>query len=120
MGRVVECAFDDALKARGLYANDDSQSAVKTSLSVTINRFEASQVVRREANVEFGIVLADKATGRPLWRDRKKVIRVDGNLIAVDTGIFASPDTLRAVALRAMSGAIDGLLDRPEFRAALR
>lgn len=36
------------------------------------------------------------------------------------TGVFASVDDLRNVALGIMSEAVDTLLDRPGFRTALR
>ena len=40
--------------------------------------------------------------------------------VPVPTGVFASPEDLRRVALRTMSEAVDALLEKPGFRAALR
>jgi hypothetical protein len=118
ISQVVQIAFDDGLKARSLYA--EPPAGGKLAFWVTVHTFEAGQFVRRDANVDFSVSLTDRATGRTLWHDRQRVSRLDGSIVAFDVGIFASPDDLRAVAPRAMSEAVDTLLDKPEFRAALR
>lgn len=56
----------------------------------------------------------------PAERDRHRANTVEGSIVSFNTGVFASVDDLRAVALRTMSEAVDTLLDKPGFRAAVR
>jgi len=65
-------------------------------------------------------VLTERGTGRETWRDRHRAHKVDGRIVSSATGVFASPEDLRRVALKTMSEAVDALLDKPGFRAALR
>lgn len=116
--QIVQRAFDDGLKRRDLYSG--SQTASKIALAVKIHRFDASQLVRREAIMDFSLSLVDRTTGQTVWNDRHRVRRVEGSRLASDTGIFASSEDLRVVALRAMSEAVDTLLDKEGFRTALR
>lgn len=90
------------------------------SLAVTIHQFDANQYVRREATADFSAALTERATGREVWRDRQRAYNVDGGFLSLNVGIAASPEDLRRVALQTMSEAVDALLDKPGFRAALR
>ena len=65
-------------------------------------------------------MLTDGATGREGWRDRHRAYNVDGSFLSLSVGVFASTEDLRRVALLTMSQAVDALLDKPGFRAALR
>ena len=115
--QVVAAGFADALAARGLQAGT---GAGRYALAITIYQFDANQYVRREATADFGIRVTERATGREVWTDRTKAYNVDGSILSLSTGIFASVDDLRRVALRTMSEAVDSLLDKPGFRAAIR
>ena len=115
--RVVRQAFADGLAARGLGAAGGASPYV---LAVTIHQFDANQYVRREATADFSAVLTERASGREVWRDRQRAYTVDGSLLSLGTGVLASTEDLRRVALKTMSEAVDGLLDKPGFRAALR
>jgi hypothetical protein len=115
--QVVARAFADGLAARGLHAPSGAAPHV---LSITIHEFDANQYARREATADFSIVLAERATGRVLWRDRHRAYRVDGSVVTVNAFAFASMDDFRRTAAGAMSEAVDALLDKPGFRAALR
>ena len=114
--QVVARAFRDGLAARGLHA---AEAASPYSLAVTIHQFDANQYVRREVTADFGAVLTERDSGREVWRDRHRAYLVDGSIFAINTGVFASTEDLRRVALRGMSEAVDTLLDKPGFRAAL-
>ena len=116
--RVVAKAFTDALSVRGLGA--PSGGRARYGLAVTIHQFDANQYVRREATADFEAVLTERATGREVWRDRERVYTVDGSILSLSTGVFASTDDLQRVALQTMNQAIDRLLDRPAFRDAVR
>ena len=115
--QVVASAFSDALTSRGLQA---ATGAGRYALAITIYQFDANQYVRREATADFGIRVTERATGREVWSDRTKAYNVDGSILSLSTGVFASVDDLKRVALRSMSEAVDTLLDKPGFRAALR
>lgn len=116
--QVVARAFADGLAARGLQA--PAGGASPYLLSITIHQFDANQYVRREATADFSAVLTERATGREVWRDRHRAYKVDGSLLSLSTGVLASTEDLRRVALLTMSEAVDALLDKPAFRAALR
>jgi uncharacterized lipoprotein YajG len=114
--QVVGRAFADDLAARGLRADGEPRYA----LAVVIHQFDANQYVRREATADFTLVLTERASGREIWRDRHRAYNVDGSLLSLSTGVLASIEDLRAVALRTMSETVDVLLDKPGFRTALR
>jgi hypothetical protein len=116
--QVVRQAFADGLAARGLASGPNAPP--RYNLAITIHAFDANQFVRREATADFSAVLTDRATGREVWRDRHRVYQVDGSLLSLSTGVFANIEDLRAVAMRTMSEAVDVLLDKPQFRAALQ
>jgi uncharacterized lipoprotein YajG len=115
--QVVRKAFADGLAARGLNTSSANSPYV---LAVTINQFDANQYIRREATADFSVVVTERATGREVWRGREKVYIVDGSILSLSTGIFASVEDLQRVALQAMNQAVDKLLDKPELRAVIR
>ncbi len=115
--RVVAQAFRDGLAARGLNA---PAGQGRYMLAVVIHQFDANQYVRREATADFSIVVTERATGREVWRDREKVYNVDGSILALNVGVFASPDDMQRTAALTMNQAIDRLLDKPGLRAAIR
>jgi uncharacterized lipoprotein YajG len=118
LDRVVGKAFAAALAVRGLDAGPGGSPPYV--LAVTIHQFDANQYVRREATADFTVVVTERATGREVWRGREKVYLVDGSILSLSTGVFASVEDLRQVALKAMNEAVDKLLDKPGFRAAIR
>lgn len=115
--QVVRKAFADGLVARGLSATGTNSPY---TLAVTIHQFDANQYIRREATADFSVVVTERATGREVWRGREKVYIVDGSILSLGVGVFASVDDLQRVALQAMNQAVDKLLDKPELRAAVR
>jgi uncharacterized lipoprotein YajG len=117
LDRVVGRAFTDALAARGLGTAAAAQP--RYVLTITIHELYANQLARREAMADFTAILRD-ASGREVWRDREMVHNVDGNLFTTGTGVLASTDELSQITIRTMNQAIDRLLDKPGFRAALR
>lgn len=62
---IVARAFVDGLAARGL---DTSPGGVPPYvLAATIHECDANQHARREAAVDFSVVLSERATGRTVW-----------------------------------------------------
>ncbi|TCH99511.1 hypothetical protein EJV46_02200 [Roseococcus sp. SYP-B2431] len=115
LDQAVQRAFNDGLAARGWLA----QQAPRVEIEITIREFVANRYVRLEATAELELVLRERGSGRVLWQDREKVNNVEGSILALDTGVFADPAGLHALMLRTMNQAIDRLLDRPGFAAAL-
>lgn len=112
---VVRTAMNDALAARGWLAAQDP----KVEVIVTIAEFDANRYARSEATVALEVRLRDRASGRDIWRHAERVYNLEGSILAVDTGIFASTAELHALMLRTMNEAIDKILNRPDFAAAL-
>ena len=113
---VVAQAFSDALAARGLLTPTGSET---TDLTLTIHRFDCNQFIRREAHADFEITLTDARTGSRVYTDRVTADDVNGSVLAMDVGVFASVDNLRMVAVGTMRGAIDKALDKAAFQAAV-
>lgn len=112
---VVAQAFRDGLAARGLLA----PSGGAYEMRVTVAQFDATQYMRREATAEFRVSLVNRRTGAEVWRDVGRSNPVEGGM-TLATGAFGNVEALRGTALRAMSEAIDGVLDKPGLAAALR
>ena len=112
---VVAQALRDGLAARGLLSGDGGSYELRGR----VLRFNASKLLRVEATVEIEGTLVHRSTGTVAWTGRGLSNATEvGNIIA--TGIAANPQELRDVTLRAMSAAVDQMLDRPDFAAALR
>ncbi|RKK04877.1 hypothetical protein EBE87_10325 [Pseudoroseomonas wenyumeiae] len=112
---VVRQAYTDALAARGMLA----PAAPRYLLNVTILQFDANQYSRREATAEFMVTLTTSSNA-PVLTARERAYQVGGSMITLSKGIFGSVEDLRGIALSTMSQAIDRILDKPEFAAALR
>lgn len=112
---VVRAAMSDALAARGWMAAQDP----KVDVIVVIVEFDANRYARSEATVNLEMKLRDRASGREIWQHTERVYNVSGSVLALDTGVFASTADLHALALRTMNEAIDKILNRPDFAAAL-
>ncbi|MDB5377253.1 MAG: hypothetical protein JWR00_1699 [Rubritepida sp.] len=115
LDQAVQRAFDDALAARGWLAQQDPRAEIE----IIVREFVANRYVRLEATAELELILRERSSGRVLWQDRENVTNVEGSILALDTGVFADPVALHALMLRTMNQAIDRLLDRPGFAAAL-
>jgi hypothetical protein len=116
LDQVMQRAFDDALAARGWLAQQDP----RTEIEIIMREFVANRYVRLEATAELELILRERSSGRVLWQDQENVHNVEGSILALDSGVFADPAALHALMLLTMNQAIDRLLDRPGFAAALR
>ena len=114
---MVKEAYRQALATRGLLLAD---SSTRYTLGGTIIHLDCSQFVRREAHADIILTVTDNATGKPVMEQlfQKKI--VEGSVLAMDTGMFASVDDLKAVAAQALNQVIDESLDSEAFRDAMR
>lgn len=112
---LVAAAFADGLRARG-HALD--AAAGRPQLSGVIRKLDCNQVVRREANVEVELTVRG-ADGRVRHTKTYAANRLDGSLVTMSAGVFASVDDLRVTLEAALREAVDKALDDPALRAAL-
>jgi uncharacterized lipoprotein YajG len=115
VGDVVRDVVVAGLAARGLAATETP----KFQMTIAVNKFDCSQLVRREAHAVFEVTVVDVSGAH---RPFTKVVAsnlVRGDLIALDTGVFASIEDLRKIANDALQDAVDQLLDDPTFRSSL-
>jgi hypothetical protein len=66
------------------------------------------------------MVTLTTSSNAPVLTDRERAYQVGGSMITLSSGIFGSVEDLRGIALSTMSQAIDRILDKPGFAAALR
>lgn len=112
---VVGAAVRDGLAARNLGAGDGA----RYRLNVHVVQFDCNQYARREAHIELQLRLVDAATGALVHEQSADVDQVEGSVLSLATGIFASPEQLRALANAVLQSAVDQALDNADFRAAL-
>ncbi len=109
----VQAAFEAALTARGLLGNRGPDT-----LSVHVMKLSAKQYVRRDATAAFAVTVHD-AGGQSVYSDTVDVNKVNGSIVTFDAGVFASTEDLHAIMVQTMSEAIDQVLDKPGFLAAV-
>jgi uncharacterized lipoprotein YajG len=113
---MVRQAFSDGLQARGMLA---SSAAGTRELRIVVRQLDVDRMARLEARVDLQVDVVD-ARGQSFYSDAVKLDRVQGSIIALDTGIFASTDALRDLLARTLSEAVDQLLDKPRFRQVVQ
>jgi hypothetical protein len=115
MSDVIRKAFADGLAARGMLT--DAASAPYT-LSGSIEKFDCSQYVNREAHGIVRLTLTETGSSRVLMSQtfRVDVVADNGNLF--DVGAFASTEDLRSVALKALAQLVDQSLDSNDMKQA--
>jgi uncharacterized lipoprotein YajG len=113
---VVENAFKDGLRSRGLLSATEGSPY---QISGVIKKFDCSQYVRREAHAEIEVHVSDKA-GRQVFSQTYAADELEGSLLALNVGVFASIETLRALAEKALSEVVDKALDDTALRNAIR
>lgn len=120
VAEVVNDAFRDGLRARGLLA--PSGTPAKHALDVVVEQFNANQLVQRVADARFAVTLTDPRTGAVRWRGTGTgaANSTSAGSVLVASGVFASVEELRLTAQRAMSDAVDNALNQPGFLAAVR
>lgn len=113
VAQEVAGAFRAALSARGWLAGGPAGST--RELRVRIVQLDASKLVRSEVRVRLEGSLVDPATGAVVWTG-------DGAADVIESGPagLLDPEALRRIVLRVLAWAMDGMLDRPDFAAALR
>ena len=104
----VRAAFEQALAARNLLG-----APGRDTLAIQVTKLSANQTIVRMAKAAFRMELRD-AAGHAIYSDSADVSRSSGYVFS------ARVSDLNALGLQAMSEAIDQLLDKPGFLAALK
>ena len=115
VAEMGQSAFSEGLRARGIKVADEG----KRKVIGTVIKLECNQYVRREAYVDIEIAVLDQA-GQQQFTKTYSASKVEGSLITLDAGIFASVDDLRIVLEKTLRQAIDQALDDHALIAALQ
>jgi uncharacterized lipoprotein YajG len=112
---VVANAFAEGLRARGIQS-----TGAKYQIGGTIKVLECIQMVRRDASVEIDVKVIATDTKKEIFAKTVKTNTLDGSILNLATGVFASVEDLRAVTEKTLRDAVDRALDDPDFRKALK
>ena len=113
---VIKAAFEDGLKARGA---SPTLTGGQPQLTGVIRKFECDQYVRREATIELELTVLD-SSGHTKFTRNYRSNNIDGSILTLSTGVFASIDDLRVVMERTLRETVDKALDDSALRAALQ
>ena len=116
VSELVQAAFADGLRARGVTPN---QPTSQFQITGTIKKLDCNQIVRREANVEIEVAVLDRA-GNQRFLKTYSATNLDGSVVSLSSGIFASVDDLRVTLEKTLRETIDKALDDSAMRAALQ
>ncbi len=115
VSELVRAAFSDGLRARGVAIDQAAQNQI----TGTIKKLDCNQYVRREAYADIEITVLDRS-GQQRFVRRYTASNVDGSLMNLSAGIFASVDDLRVILEKTLREAVDQALDDSALRAALQ
>jgi uncharacterized lipoprotein YajG len=114
---VVQTAFADGLRARGFQVAGDGKGY---QIAGVIKKLDCSQYVRREAHVEIEVAVFESVSGKKLFTRTYTADSLEGSLLALNTGVFASVEALRALAEKTLAEVVDKALDDSALRDAMR
>jgi len=109
----VADAFTEGLRVRGLLA---SGAAAPFRLALVVHRFDSDQYMGRGARIDVGMSVIDQS-GRTVFEDSNKNEVSEAEFLKA--GIFADIKDLQRISETVLARAIDQLLDKPAFRAAV-
>lgn len=109
----VADAFTEGLRVRGLLA---AGPQAPYSLSLVVRRFDSDQYMGRGARIDVGMSVLDQS-GRTLFEDSAKADISEAEFF--QTGILADIKDLQRLSETVLDRAVDQLLDKPAFRAAV-
>jgi len=113
---LVQTAFSDGLRARGLQASGGAHSY---QISGVIKKLDCSQYVRREAHAVIDVAVFEASTGKQVFTQTYTADELEGSLLALNVGAFGSVESLRALAEKALNEVVDKALDDTALRNAM-
>lgn len=115
VSKLVEKAFAEALQARQFSL---PASGAAFQVAGVIKRLDCNQIIQREANADFDVTVTDLASGKVIFTRTYTANNAETALMS--SGVFASPEDLRAITERTLHDAVNRALDDPDLRKALR
>ena len=115
VAEMVKAAFSEALRARGINIGE----AGRNQITGVVKRLDCNQYVRREAYADIEIAVLDNTSQQRFVRTYS-ASNVEGSLLSLSTGIFASVDDLRVLLEKTLRQAVDKALDDSALQAALQ
>jgi len=109
----VADAFTEGLRARGLLAPG---AEAPFRLVLVVHRFDSDQYMGRGARIDIGMSVIDQS-GRTVFEDSNKNEVSEAEFF--EAGIFGNIKELQRLSETVLARAIDQLLDKPAFRAAI-
>lgn len=116
VAELVGAAFADGLRARGVALDPSSGT---NRIAGTIKKLDCNQYVRREGNAEIEVRVVG-ANGQTRFAKTYSANKVDGSVLSMSTGVFASVDDLRVTLEATLREVVDKALDDADLRAALQ
>ena len=113
VGQEVANVFRQALAMRGLLGAD----AAPYRITLVIHRYDTDQYIGLGARAALDMQVVDRA-GRVVYADAVQTSQSSPRFL--QAGIFGSMDDMRKMAQDVLDEAVDKLLDKPAFRAAVR
>jgi uncharacterized lipoprotein YajG len=110
----VADAFATGLRTRGLLS-PGGQAPFRVALY--IRKFDADMYIGRSARIDLTMSVLD-ASGRTIYEDSAADIESETKIF--QTGVFADIADLQKLCEIVLSRTVDRMLDKPEFRAAIR
>lgn len=111
---VVEEAFADGLRSRGVFADPGRG---KFSLEGKLEKLDCSQYFNLEAHAHAQISVVRTDTRDVVYT---RMVRADQTEGGLGAGIFGSVETLRVLAERTLRELVDKTLDDPALRSAVQ
>jgi hypothetical protein len=88
-------------------------------LTVIVNQFDCNQYVRREAHIKLQVVLTNRSDSKEVFSKLYQTDNVEGSIVSLKVGVFASVEELRALAEKTLNQAVNEVLDDPAFLSAV-
>lgn len=114
VGDEVAEVFRQALARRGLLA---ASGDAAYRITVVIRKFDSDQYMGMGARTDMDMLVYDRA-GQVVYQDTVQTSRSEARLLQV--GIFSSIEDMQQMAQGVLDEAVDRLLDKPAFRAAVQ
>ena len=114
MSEVVQEAFAEGLRARGVYAEAGQG---RFTLAGTITKLDCSEYFNLEAHAHVEVVVSETESHAQVYTKAYQVDETEGGFGA---GVFASVETLRVLAEKTLRELVDRALDDPELRKAVQ
>lgn len=114
VNQVVADAVETGLRQRGLLS---SGSDHQYRLSADLMQFDCNQYVRREAHIKLNVKVTDISSGKEVYSKLLVKDKVEGSVLSLKTGIFASTDDLLILAQKTLNQALEELFSDPDFSA---